>query len=111
VLGVLITMGAMGGSPKQVGVKVAAALVGTFLGILLSYGFVIPLADHIRVLNGEEDQYYCVLRAALVAHARGVTPRLAVEFARRTIPEDVRPEFSEMERVFRPLVRVIEERR
>ena len=111
VLGILVTMASMGGPPKVVGEKVATALVGTFLGIFISYGFVTPMAEHIKLLNDAEEQYYSALRSALVAHARGVTPRLSVEFARRIIPESVRPAFAEMEQILRPRVRVITENR
>jgi len=97
VLGVVITMGAIGGPPKEIGEKVAAALVGTFLGILLCYGFVGPLAAHMTKLNDAEGHYYHVLRIAVISYIRGSAPILAVEFARRAIPSDVRPSFQEME--------------
>jgi chemotaxis protein MotA len=97
VLGVVITMGAIGGPPKEIGEKVAAALVGTFLGILLCYGFVGPLASHMSKLNDAEGQYYHVLRIAVISYIRGSAPILSVEFARRAIPSDVRPTFQEME--------------
>src|ERR1039457_1696804 len=86
VLGVVITMGAIGGPPEEIGHKVAAALVGTFLGILLCYGFVGPLAAHMTKLNDAEAHYYHVLRVALISYIRGSAPLLAVEFARRAIP-------------------------
>ena len=97
VLGVVITMGAIGGPPKEIGEKGAAALVGTFLGILLCYGFVGPLAAHMSKLNDAEAHYYHVLRIAVISYVRGSAPILAVEFARRAIPSDVRPTFQEME--------------
>jgi chemotaxis protein MotA len=97
VLGVVITMGAIGGPPKEIGEKVAAALVGTFLGILLCYGFVGPLAANMTKLNDAEGQYYNVLRIAVISYIRGSAPILAVEFARRAIPSEVRPKFQEME--------------
>lgn len=97
VLGVCITMGAIGGPPEEIGHKVAAALVGTFLGILLCYGFVGPLASHMSKLNDEEGHYYHVLRVALIAYIRGNAPILAVEFARRAIPSQTRPSFRDME--------------
>jgi chemotaxis protein MotA len=97
VLGVVITMGAIGGPPKEIGEKVAAALVGTFLGILLCYGFVGPLAASMTKMNDAEGQYYHVLRIAVISYIRGSAPILAVEFARRAIPSEVRPKFQEME--------------
>jgi len=97
VLGVVITMGAIGGPPAEIGHKVAAALVGTFLGILLCYGFLGPLAGMMTKLNDSEAQYYNCLRVGLIAFVRGAAPALAVEFARRSIPSAVRPTFKEME--------------
>jgi chemotaxis protein MotA len=97
VLGIVITMGALGGPPEEIGHKVAAALVGTFLGILLCYGFVSPMANLISKQNEAEHHYYNCLRTALIAFAKGVAPILAVEFARRSIPADYRPTFKQME--------------
>jgi chemotaxis protein MotA len=101
VLGVVITMGAIGGAPGEIGHKVAAALVGTFLGILLCYGFFSPLAANIRLANEDELQYYHCLRTGLLAYIRGGAPLVAVEFARRSIPNTVRPSFHEMEGALR----------
>ena len=98
VLGVVITMGALGGPPEEIGKKVAAALVGTFLGILLCYGFFGPLAANMTKMNDGEGQYYNVLRVALIAFSRGIAPILCIEFARRAIPGDVRPTFQAMEK-------------
>ena len=98
VLGVVITMSALGGPPEEIGKKVAAALVGTFLGILLCYGFVGPMASCIQKCNDAENQYYYFLRVAMITFIRLVSPITAVEFARRTIPGDVRPSFAEMEK-------------
>src|SRR5205085_3736976 len=85
VLGVVITMGALGGPPEEIGHKVAAALVGTFLGILLSYGVVGPIAGNLDKVNDAEVQYYQCLRAGLMAFAKGMAPIIAVEIARRAI--------------------------
>jgi chemotaxis protein MotA len=101
VLGVCITMGAIGGPPEQIGHKVAAALVGTFLGILLCYGFVGPLAANMSKIADEEDAYYQVLRACMAAFIKGTSPILAVEIARRAIPGHVRPKFQELEQYCR----------
>jgi chemotaxis protein MotA len=97
VLGVVITMGALGGPPEEIGHKVAAALVGTFLGVLLCYGFVGPLASKLTKTNEAKAQYQICLRNAVLAYVRGFGPLLAVEFARRTIPPHVRPTFKEYE--------------
>ena len=97
VLGVVITMGALGGPPEEIGHKVAAALVGTFLGILLSYGVVAPLAANLEKTSESEGAFYQSTRAGLMAFARGMAPLIAVEFARRAIPHAMRPTFQEME--------------
>jgi chemotaxis protein MotA len=97
VLGVVVTMGALGGKPEEIGSKVAAALVGTFLGILLSYGVVSPIGANLEKIHDAESQYYQMLRAGLMAFARGMAPIIAVEFARRAIPPELRPTFKNME--------------
>lgn len=97
VLGVVITMGALGGPPAEIGHKVAAALVGTFLGILLCYGVFSPLAISMARSNEMESLYYHAIRTGLVAFIRGAAPIVAVEFSRRSIPAAVRPSFKEME--------------
>jgi len=98
VLGVVITMSSLGGPPEEIGHKVAAALVGTFLGILLCYGMVGPLASILTKLNDEEHAYYYVLRVVMLSFIKGMSPLLAIEMARRAIPEHVRPSFQEVEK-------------
>jgi chemotaxis protein MotA len=97
VLGIVITMGSLGGPPEEIGHKVGAALVGTFLGILMCYGFLGPMAANMTKISDAEGQYYNVLRVGVIAYIKGQAPILAVEFARRAIPHDVRPSFKEME--------------
>ena len=97
VLGVVITMGALGGPPEEIGQKVAAALVGTFLGILLCYGFIGPVASSMAKTTEDEQAYYYVLRVVLVSFIKGSPPTVAVEFGRRAIPGHVRPTFEEAE--------------
>ena len=97
VLGVVITMGALGGPPEEIGKKVAAALVGTFLGILLCYGLVGPLAANMAKIADDEHAYYHVLRVMLVALLKGTAPTVAIEIGRRAIPGHVRPTFQEAE--------------
>lgn len=101
VLGVVITMGALGGPPEEVGHKVAAALVGTFLGILMCYGFVGPLAANMAKMNDDEAHYYQVLRKGIAAFTKGIAPLIAVESARRAIPAHVRPTYKEMDQACR----------
>jgi chemotaxis protein MotA len=98
VLGVVITMGALGGPPEEIGKHVAAALVGTFLGILMCYGLVGPLAGNMSKGVDDEHAYYYVLRVLIVAFMKGVAPSVAVEFGRRAIPGHLRPPFDETER-------------
>jgi chemotaxis protein MotA len=97
VLGVVITMGSLGGGKEEIGHKVAAALVGTFLGILLCYGIFAPLAAAMGKRNDAESQYFGFLRMASLAFIKGLPPIMAVELARRSIPNGVRPSFKEME--------------
>src|SRR6202030_484213 len=97
VLGVVITMGALGGPPEEIGHKVAAALVGTFLGILLCYGVVGPLAANMTKSAEEHNSYLHVLRVVMISFLKGNAPIMAVEFARRAIPGHVRPSFIEVE--------------
>lgn len=101
VLGVVITMGALGGPPEEIGKKVAAALVGTFLGILMCYGFFGPMAAKMSRNIDSEARYYNVLRLGILAFCRGSAPILAVEFARRGVPAGVRPRFQELENLCR----------
>jgi chemotaxis protein MotA len=76
---------------------VAAALVGTFLGIFISYGFVQPLATNIDMSNDQESKVFETIKAAMIAFAKGFNPIICVEFARRAIPSDYRPTFQDME--------------
>ncbi|MEO7142200.1 MAG: flagellar motor stator protein MotA [Bryobacteraceae bacterium] len=101
VLGVVVTMGALGGPPEEIGHKVAAALVGTFLGILLCYGLLGPLAANLSKVHEQEAEYFRCLRVALISFVKGSAPILAVEFARRSVPGPVRPTFKELESLCR----------
>ncbi len=101
VLGVVVTMGSLGGPPEEIGHTVAAALVGTFLGILLCYGVVGPLAANMAKIVDEEHCYYHVLRVVLLAFVKGTSPIMAVEMGRRAIPAYARPDFFEVEKACR----------
>jgi len=101
VLGIVVTMGALGGPPAEIGHKVAAALVGTFLGILLCYGVIGPLAANMTKAVEEKHSYYGVLRTTLLAFIKGTAPIMAVEIGRRAIPEYVRPQFAALENACR----------
>ncbi len=115
VLGVVVTMQALGGPASEIGHKVAAALVGTFLGILLCYGVVGPIATNLQNRNRATLEVLQVLRAALTASLRGSSPIVAAEFARRSIPLELRPAYDTMEKELRrntrlPAVRQMAER-
>jgi chemotaxis protein MotA len=97
VLGVINTMGSIGGPPSELGEKVAAALVGTFVGILLAYGLFSPMATAIKGRNASEHAYLMCIKTALLSFARGDAPMTAVEFARRNIEPGDRPTFAELE--------------
>lgn len=97
VLGIVITMQAINGPPEEIGHKVAAALVGTFLGIFISYGFLQPLATNMDIANDEESKVFEAIKAGMIAFAKGFNPIISVEFARRAIPGEYRPAFQDME--------------
>jgi chemotaxis protein MotA len=101
VLGIVITMGKMKEPPDVLGQSVGAALVGTFLGVLLCYGFVGPMGRNIEHSAVEKMQYLNVLKVALVSFLGGSAPKVAVEFGRRVIPENVQPSFVEIEEAIR----------
>lgn len=97
VLGVVITMGALGGPAEEIGRKVAAALVGTFLGILLCYGLVGPIGAFLGKEAEEEHAFLYMLRVLMVSFIKGNAPLHAIEIARRAVPVHVRPTFLEVE--------------
>lgn len=101
VLGVVITMGALGGPPEEIGKKVAAALVGTFLGILLCYGLVGPVASNMAKAADDEHAFLYVMRVLIISFLKGTAPIMAVEAARRAVPGHVRPSFKELENACR----------
>jgi chemotaxis protein MotA len=103
VMGVVITMGFLDQPPNVIGEHVAAALVGTFLGILLGYGAIGPLAKSIDAINATEAHFFNMLRSGLTAFGNGAAPVTAVEFARRNIPNSERPGSNELEEVVRQI--------
>lgn len=106
VLGIVVTMQHLDGPPEELGHHVAAALVGTFLGLLLSYGFLAPIAANLENLAHDEGKYFSCLRAGIVAFANGAAPMTATEFARKTIFSFDRPSSSLIE----PLLKEIRPR-
>jgi chemotaxis protein MotA len=98
VLGIVNTMASLeGADTATIGHKVGSALVGTFLGILVSYGFVGPIAAAMTHAANEESKAYEVVKMALVATVRGYVPAVAIEFARKLLCTDIRPTFSDLE--------------
>jgi chemotaxis protein MotA len=98
VLGVVITMGKLTQGKEVIGQSVAAALVGTFLGILMSYGFMGPFAKKMEHVIAEEGKYIQVIKACILALAKDCAPKVAVEFARRTISPHCRPTFDDVDK-------------
>jgi chemotaxis protein MotA len=103
VLGIVITMGAINGPVEQIGEKVGAALVGTFLGILLSYGFIGPLATNLEFIGSAELMYLRCIAVAVNGFATGLAPIMAVEVARRGLSSELRPGEQEMETMLKAL--------
>jgi chemotaxis protein MotA len=105
VLGIIITMGYIAGEKALIGEKVAHALVGTFLGLLISYGFVQPLVAKFEFLNEDEEAYYKVLAAIIISYATGSPPIMAAEVGRKAIPEDRQPSSDDLEKLLKALSR------
>ena len=97
VLGVITTMGSITEPPKVLGELIGAALVGTFFGVLVSYGFVAPLANIIKSVDEADGKYYLCMKAGLLAHMQGYPPAVSVEFARKVLLSTERPNFYEVE--------------
>lgn len=106
VLGIVVTMQHLDGTPEELGHHIGAALVGTFLGLLLSYGFLAPIAANLENLAQDESQYLACIKSGLVAFSNGAAPSTAVEFARKTIFSFDRPILNEIE----PLLKEIKPR-
>jgi len=105
VLGIVITMGNINEPPEVLGRHIGAALVGTFLGVLMCYGFVGPMGRNLEHEAAEKLQYLMVLKVSLLSFIGGAAPKMAVEFGRRVIPTDARPTFAEVEEMFRQVKR------
>jgi chemotaxis protein MotA len=101
VLGIVITMGAIDGPVQEVGHKVGAALVGTFLGILLSYGFFAPLASRMEFMGVVELGFFRAIASIVMGAAQSQSPKVVIEQARRGIGTEVRPSRTEMEQLFK----------
>ncbi|MDT8384121.1 MAG: flagellar motor stator protein MotA [Gammaproteobacteria bacterium] len=97
VLGIVITMASIGGPVEELGKHVAAALVGTFLGILLAYGFVGPMATSLTHMNEDDTKVFECIKVCLLASLNGYAPQIAVEFGRKALYSHNRPGFQELE--------------
>lgn len=97
VLGIIHTMGSITEPPEVLGHLIGAALVGTFSGILFSYGFVTPMGASIAGVFAEESYYMLSIKNGIIAHMQGYAPQVSIEFARKVIPSHVRPSFAELE--------------
>lgn len=103
VLGIVITMASIAGPIERIGEKVAAALVGTFLGIFISYGFMNPLAVNMEFINLAELAYIRCIAASVVSFANGMSPIMAVEVARRGLSSEVKPSADTLESMLKAL--------
>ena len=101
VLGVVLTMGKIDQPPAILGESIGAALVGTFLGVLMCYGFVGPMATNLEHQARENGVVFQVIKVAIVAFVGGSAPQMAVEFGRRAIPGGEKPSFNELESTVR----------
>lgn len=103
VLGIVITMASIAGPIEEIGEKVAAALVGTFLGIFLSYGFLAPLALNMEFMGAAHLAYFRCIEACVIGFAGGMAPGMAVEVGRRGLGDELRPSASELEAMLKSL--------
>jgi chemotaxis protein MotA len=103
VLGIVITMASISGPVEKIGEHVAAALVGTFLGILIAYGFISPLAQNLEFVGAAELDFTRCIAACVTGFAGGMAPVTAVELGRRGLASDLRPTADEMEQMFKGL--------
>jgi chemotaxis protein MotA len=103
VLGIVITMASIAGPIEQIGEKVAAALVGTFLGIFIAYGFMNPLAVNLEFINTARMDYTRCIAACIIGFANGMAPITAVELGRRGLSSEMRPSAEELEQMLKPL--------
>jgi chemotaxis protein MotA len=101
VMGIVITMGHIDGPPEEIGHKVGAALVGTFLGILLCYGFAAPLATRMEFLALSEGAFFRTIASIIVGFANNLPPKIAIEMARRSVAREFRPERDELDNWFK----------
>lgn len=97
VMGIIKTMGSITEPPAVLGGLIAAALVGTFLGILMCYGFAAPMATALKSNQEDDSVYFTCIKAGLLAHLQGYAPAVSIEFARKVLQSHARPSFAELE--------------
>jgi chemotaxis protein MotA len=97
VLGVIHTMGSITEPPEVLGHLIGAALVGTFTGVLLSYGFIAPFSRNMQMCFDSDHYYFMAIKAGLLGHMQGYAPQVSIEFARKILPDELRPTFQELE--------------
>jgi len=97
VLGVIKTMGAISEPPEVLGHLIGGALVGTFFGVFVAYGFFGPMAQSLRNIYEAESKYFLSMKVGLLAHMSGYAPAIAIEFARKALMSEVRPTFAEVD--------------
>jgi chemotaxis protein MotA len=97
VLGVIKTMGSIAEPPEVLGHMIGGALVGTFLGVFVAYGFFGPMAQALRNIYESEAKYFLAMKTGLIAHISGYAPVMAIEFARKTLMSEDRPTFAEVD--------------
>lgn len=97
VLGVIKTMGSITEPPEVLGHMIGGALVGTFFGVWVSYGYLAPISNALNATFSLNGKYYQVIKVGLLAHLGGYAPSISIEYARKSIPNDLRPTFLEME--------------
>ncbi len=97
VLGIIKTMGAITEPPEVLGKLIGGALVGTFLGVFVAYGFVGPMALSLQSASDDDHKYFMCIKAGLLAHLRGYAPQVSIEFARKNLASHLRPTFYEVE--------------
>ena len=97
VLGIIVTMGSITEPPEILGGLIGAALVGTFAGIFLSYGFISPMGKALENSFGADASYLSCMKTAIIGHMQGYAPQISVEFARKSLPAEFRPTFAEVE--------------
>ncbi len=97
VLGIIVTMGSITEPPEILGGLIGAALVGTFAGIFLSYGFISPMGNAMASSFGSDAAYLSCMKTAIIGHMQGYAPQISVEFARKSLAAEFRPTFAEVE--------------